>query len=61
MKELLRREWLTLLIWGAVVILLWNAFATGEPSRVEAIGLLVLTLLYEFIARVFGTNKEDKA
>ncbi len=60
MKQFLRREWLSLLCWSIAALLLWYAVVVDRSRLGETLGLIATGLVFEFIHRVIGSNKEDR-
>jgi hypothetical protein len=61
MKGFLRREWLSLLLWGGSACVFWYSLSVDRSALNEAIGLIICGLVYETIHRIFGTHSEDRA
>ena len=60
MTSFLRREWSSVLLWSITALLLWYALAVDRARLIEAVTFVAIGLIYEFIHRVVGNNKEDR-
>jgi len=60
MREFIRREWLTLILWTLTGALLWYALSVDRSELIGAYGLIATGICWEFIHRVFGSNKRDR-
>jgi len=60
MREFIRREWLTLVLWTLTGALLWYALAVDRSKLVGAYGLIATGIFWEFIHRTFGSRWRDR-
>ena len=60
MRQLIRREWPTVVLWSLAGALLWYALAVDRSKLIGAYGLIATGVFWEFVHRVFGPNKRDR-
>lgn len=60
MRQFIRREWLTVVLWSLAGALLWYALAVDRSKLTGAYGLIATGVFWELIYRVFGPNRRDR-
>ena len=60
MRQFIRREWPTIVLWSLAGALLWYALAVDRSKLTEAYGFIATSVFWEITHRLVGPNRRDR-